>query len=188
MSRYRIVVVRKSTSYDYLTDRTRGDSWEGNQNAKHNMEDEIALYKDDEIIFKSNCQTVANMPFCRHSDTLVEGTGYLRWDLADRRKFIGPIHGLVGFVDHDGQVIDENSVTPYIGKDGAPADWERCLCHSDLKILPGGDGVARTRFAWSAACIILPHPKHMDFYCVGQKEGFVSGQLIHTTITLLASV
>ena len=187
MSKYRIVVVRKSTSYDYLTDRSSGDSWEGNQNANHNSEDEFALYKDDEIIFKSNCQTIANMPFCRHKDTLLEGTGYMRWNLADRRNFICPVHGLVGFIDEDGQVIDEDSVTPVVGKDGAPADWSRCLVHSDLKILPGGDGVDRTRFAWSAACIILPDPKHKELFRIGNAEGFVSRQLIPMTITLLAS-
>jgi hypothetical protein len=122
-------------------------------------------------------QTVANMPGARHTDTIVPGRFYIRWDI-DSRLFKGKIHGIVGAIDQDGQAIDESSVEAVPGKDGAPADWARWIfAHSTRKNHPAADGEF-TRFAWSAGCFITTPAKQDELFIFGTEAGFTKGDHI----------
>ena len=103
---YRFEVTRLKTSYNFKDDMSAPDSWEGDHNAKRNMEDYGALYRDDVLLWHAPMQTVANMPGVRHSDTIIPGQFFIKWDVP-RRAFKGHIHGIVGAIDQDGQQIDE---------------------------------------------------------------------------------
>lgn len=148
------------------------DSWDGDTNAQNNMRDHVVLTLDGKPIWEAWVQTVANMPGVRHSDTIVPGKFFVRWDV-DRRSFKGHVHGIVGAVDQDGQVVDENSVETIPGKNGAPADWARWIfLHSTRKIDPAPAGEL-TRFAWSAGCFIGSPGAQDSLYEIGTDAGLV---------------
>lgn len=171
-----ILVERRFSSYGYKADMMTPDSWEGDHNAKHNMEDHLALLYDGRTIWEAWGQTVANMPGARHTDTIVPGEFFVKWDVP-RRAFKGHIHGMVGAIDQDGQVIDEDSVEKVVGKDGAPADWARWIFgHSTRKNDPAIDGV--TRFAWSAGCFIVSPEAQDSLFELGTKAGLKPGEHI----------
>lgn len=173
----KFIIKRKKSSYNFKKNMKSKDSWNGDHNAQHNMEDEVILLFDGVAIFSCKAQTVANMPGCRHTDTIFPGSGSVKWDV-QRRSFKGHVHGIVGFMDYDGQIIDENSVQPIVGKNGAPEDWARWIfCHSTAKNDPAPEGEV-TRFAWSAGCVITTPEKQSDLFSVGLSLGFKPGDLI----------
>ena len=171
---YRFEVTRLKTIYNFKADMTALDSWDGDHNAKHNMEDYGALYRGDVLLWHAPMQTVANMPGVRHSDTIIPGQFFIKWDVP-RRAFKGHIHGIVGALDQDGQQIDESSVETVPGKNGAPADWARWIFgHSTKKNDPAPESEL-TRFAWSAGCFITTPEKQDELFAVGTREGFTPG-------------
>jgi len=164
-------------SYNFKKNMKSKDSWDGDHNAQYNMEDDVLLLKDGVEVFSCKAQTVANMPGCRHTDTIMPGSGSIKWDVP-RRAFKGHVHGFVGFYDQDGQLIDDNSVEPIEGKDGSPKDWARWIfCHSTAKNDPAPDGEV-TRFAWSAGCTITTPEKQAELFEVGSSLGFKAGDII----------
>ncbi len=172
------LVERKKSSYRFKADMTAPDSWEGDHNAQHNMEDHLSLQYMGHPIWEAWGQTVANMPGARHTDTIIPGDFHIKWDLIDRRAFKGPIHGIVGATDQDGQTISEESVETVPGKDGAPTDWARWIFgHSTRKNAPAPDGEL-TRHAWSAGCFIVSPGAQDDLFDLGSKAGLQSGDLI----------
>jgi len=177
ISNHKIVVTRDPRSYKFKKDDSKGDSWDGDSNAQNNKIDLFQLMEHNVILFEARCQSVANMPGARHTDTLVPGSGWMRWNVP-KRDFTRNIHGLWGFIDQDGQFVTSDSITPIPTKDGAPEDWLRSLVHSDLK----KDGSGRTRFAWSASCIILEDPDLMKLNAIGFHLGFTDGDDIPLTI------
>ncbi|ADX42568.1 hypothetical protein [Tetrasphaera phage TJE1] len=170
-------VERKIRSYRFKDDLGGPDSWDGDHNAKNNLQDVGILYNGGQEVFRFPLQTVANMPGARHTDTVAPGAFSIKWDV-ERRNFKGPIHGIVGAYDQDGQMIDKDSVQTIPGKNGAPADWARWIfCHSTRKNAPAPDGEV-TRFAWSAGCFITTPNAQDALYQLGNMRGFVPGDLI----------
>jgi hypothetical protein len=177
----RFLIKRKLTSYLYKKDLSSPDSWEGDHNAQHNMEDTVILLNGKREIFSFPAQTVANMPGCRHTDTIVPGDFFIKWDVP-RRQFKGHVHGIVGAYDYDGQRIDEDSVEKVPTKHGAPVDWARWIFgHSTAKNDPAPEGEF-TRHAWSAGCVITTPEKQAELYNIGTKLGFKRGALIPCTL------
>ena len=174
---YRFKVAREKISYQFKKDMSAPDSWEGYHNAYNNMQDMAFLYKNNDLIWWAKAQTVANMPGCRHTDTIVPGKFHIQWNVP-RRNFKGHIHGIVGAYDQDGQLINEDSVETIEGKNGAPIDWTRWIAfHSTLKNDPAPYGEI-TRFAWSAGCFIVSPEKQAELWLIGQEEAFSTGLLI----------
>ena len=174
---YRFAISRDRDSYNFKKNIGSPDSWEGDHNAQYNMIDTAFLYKNNNLIWWAKTQTVANMPFARHEDTIVPGKFYIKWNIP-RRLFKGHIHGIVGAFDQEGQQVDENSVQSIPGKNGAPIDWTRWIAfHSTLKNDPAPYG-EETRFAWSAGCFIVSPEKQAELWLIGQEEGFTTGLLI----------
>jgi len=174
---YRFVIERKKTSYQFKKNMTSPDSWDGNHNAQHNMEDTVRLYDGYHEVFRFLAQTVANMPGCRHTDTIVPGNFFVKWDVP-RRAFKGHIHGFVGAYDQDGQKIDGDSVERVVGKNGAPTDLARWIFgHSTAKNDPAPLGEF-TRYAWSAGCTITTWQKQGELFEIGTRVGFKAGDLI----------
>lgn len=177
VGKYRFKVERKLSSYNFKADMSSPDSWDGDHNAKHNMEDTGILYNGDKEVMRFPLQTVANMPGVRHSDTIVPGIFAIKWDVP-RRAFKGHVHGIVGAKDQDGQTINEDSVESVPGKNGAPVDFARWIfCHSTRKNDPAPDGEV-TRFAWSAGCFITVPEVQDKVFEVGTAAGFKPGDLI----------
>jgi hypothetical protein len=174
---YLFKVARVMRSYQFKKDMSQADSWDKDFNAQNNMLDDVFLYKNNDVIFWAKAQTVANMPGARHTDTIIPGTFYIKWDVP-RRSFKGHIHGIVGAYDQDGQRINEDSIETIIGKNGAPVDWTRWIAfHSTLKNDPAPMGEV-TRYAWSAGCFIVTPERQESLWVLGQKEGFKTGDLI----------
>jgi len=177
VGRLTILVERKRTSYNFKADIASPDSWDGDHNAKHNMEDHLVLLADGHPIWEAWGQTVANMPGARHTDTIVPGDFFVKWDVP-RRAFKGHVHGIVGAKDQDGQAIDENSVETIPGKNGAPTDWARWIFgHSTRKNDPAPDGEV-TRYAWSAGCFIVSPAAQDELFRLGTMAGLKTGDKI----------
>jgi len=170
-------VERKKTSYQFKDDMGSPDSWDGDHNAKHNMEDHLVLEADEHPIWEAWGQTVANMPGVRHADTVAPGFFWVKWDVP-RRQFKGRIHGIVRAYDQDGQLIDDQSVESVPGKNGAPTDVTRWIFgHSTRKNDPAPDGEL-TRHAWSAGCFIVSPEAQDALFEIGTRAGLVAGDLI----------
>ena len=147
-----IRVIRKRLSYNYKFDMTKIDSWDNNK--ANNMLDDFILFVDEARMFETKCQTVANIPFGRYTDTISAGKFQIKCFVENRMKY-GKIHGIINTFDLDGQNIDENSVETVKGKDGAPIDLARWLCHDLQKNKPSPPNID-TSVAWSAGCFIMP--------------------------------
>jgi hypothetical protein len=146
-----IRVVRKQDSYKYKFDMAKIDSWENNK--ANNSLDDFILFVDEARMFTSKCQTVANIPFGRYTDTIVPGPFQIKCFVENRMKY-GKIHGIINTYDLDGQKIDENSVETVKGKDGAPVDLMRWLIHDWQSNKPKSANYD-TSVAWSAGCFVM---------------------------------
>jgi hypothetical protein len=145
-------IIRKQASYKYKFDMAKIDSWDNNKN--NNSLDDFILFVDESRMLVSKCQTVANIPFGRFTDTIVPGPFQIKCFVENRMKY-GMIHGIINTFDLDGQKINEDSTETVKGKNGEPIDLARWLIHdwqSNKPKLPNND----TSVAWSAGCFILP--------------------------------
>lgn len=145
-----VKVIRKTASYHYKRNSTKPDDWYNNDN--NNMLDTIILYVFDAELIRMKAQTVANIPGGRFKDTIVPGKFQIE-AFVENRNFYGRIHGIINAYDYDGQLINNKSIQPVIGKDGAPIDYKRWLCHDTQKCKPKPP-MDLTRVAWSSGCFI----------------------------------
>lgn len=150
-------IVRKKASYQYKKFPNKPDDWYNND--ANNMLDDFILFYNEALLFKAKCQSVSNIPGGRFKDTIIPSRFQIKC-FVENRKFYGKIHGIINAVDLDGQKIDENSVTPIKGENGAPIDMNRTLIHDTQSLRPKPP-MTLTRVAWSASCIIL-HPSDLE--------------------------
>jgi len=179
MSELFIKVIRKQVSYKYKFDMNKIDSWENNK--CNNMLDEFRIYYDESLMMNLKCQTVANIPFGRFTDTIAPGPFQLKC-FVEPRQYICKPHGIINAFDLDGQKINENSIETIKGKNGAPISLTRWLNHDTRKLFPNPKNEV-TSVAWSAGCFIENpsdlEAENMLFINYGIKSGdIIDGELI----------
>jgi hypothetical protein len=152
-----IRIYRKNVSYNYKEFPNKPDSWVNNDN--NNMRDSLVIFYNEALLFKAKCQSVANIPGGRFTDTIAPGKFQIKC-FVDNRNFYGRIHGIVNAYDLDGQLINEDSVETVKGENGAPVNYLRWLMH-DTQSLKPKPPMTLTRVAWSAGCIIC-YPSDLE--------------------------
>jgi hypothetical protein len=145
-----IRINRKNISYNYKRYNDKPDDWHNND--FNNMLDNLVLFYDEAQLLKIPCQSVANIPNGRFTDTIKPGKFQLKC-FVDNRNFYGRIHGIINCYDMDGQFINKNSVETVPGENGAPVSYTRWLMH-DTQSLKPKPPMTITRVAWSAGCIV----------------------------------
>ena len=176
----RILVERKKTSYQFKADMNSPDSWDGDHNAQHNMEDHVQLLDGDNPIWEAWAQTVANCPGVDHRNTIAPGSFAVKWNV-QRNLFKGHIHGIILALTQGGQFVDSDSIAPIPGEEGTSTDARWIFAHSTRKLDPAPVGEL-TRYAWSAGCTIVSPEAQDDLYEVGVKAGLVDGDEIPGTL------
>lgn len=176
VGKHKFVVERKIGSYLYKQDMNASDSWEGDQNLAHNMQDRITLFDGDTKIKSwEHFQTVANCPGGRVGDSVAPGHYALVWD-QDPRQHRGKVHVITLALDMEGQFIDSEGTERIPGKNGEPIDLNRTLWHDDQKLTTSPPG--RCRGAWSLGCHITTQDEFADLCASGEARGFVPGDEI----------
>lgn len=137
-----IVVLRKLASHDYKVN-PQANAFENNW--KNNSLDEIRIVADEEVLFRSPCQTVSNHPGYKYGDTVLEGDFGVTC-FVEPRAFHGEIHGIIDAFDLEGQPIDGYSMQIDNGCQSG-----RWLIHDRFSFKTNRD----TNYAWSAGCFIL---------------------------------
>ena len=146
-----IRVYRKKDSYKYKKYPDKPDDWHNNDT--NNMLDSLVLFYNEALLLKVKCQSVSNIPGGRFLDTIRPGKFQLKC-FVEKRKFYCQPHGIINCYDMDGQFINEKSITPIPGENGAPANDLRTLLHDTQSLYPK-PAMTLTRVAWSASCIII---------------------------------
>ena len=180
-------IVRKPESHSYHRFVNKPDAWDNND--ANNSLDDFFLYDKDKLLFKAKCQTVANIPGGHYLDTIAPGKFQVRL-FVDQRNFWPMVHGIMNTYDLEGQSINERSIEPIPGKNGAPIDFSRWLIHDWQKHRDQKDENGNpiphdsdTRVAWSAGCFVLRDSDLKCFSCILTEnnyhpEDILNGELI----------
>jgi hypothetical protein len=177
--RAEIVILRRRESYNYKRDPKAPDSWQNND--ANNSLDELILFLNGKEAIRSYAQTVSNHPEGRFVDTIAPGTFALRlW--VDKRLFSGPVHGITGARDIEGDWTDYASVQIN--------DLSRWLAHDTRKLKKRAsdpdlaeDNI--TRVAWSAGCIVMPPEGAKSLSTTLIAAGYKAGDVIPGVIIIV---
>lgn len=185
MNNLKIEVWRDKRSYDFCADKSKPDSFENNW--LHNSIDHILLFKEEEVLFTANCQSVANYCFgamspgdnLPHGDTIAPGEFTVRC-FVEPRDFHGEIHAITDCTDLDGQRIDRNAMQ-ISAKGFQNGRW---LIHDRFSKKIGRD----TNYAWSAGCFILSSKDLEALNEILKKQGVKPGDLIPGKVFELGAI
>ena len=163
-------IIRDLKSYQYKKDPKAKDDWQNNSN--NSCLDQFLLYEYESLLFRAKCQTIANIPGGKYSNTIIVGPFLIKC-FVEKRSFHCDVHGICQTATMSNEWITDESIT-------GTSDL-RWLIHDDQKLLPNPPNQI-TRIPWSDGCIVLKKGDLESFSFILEAFKYKSGDTIDAEV------